>query len=195
MHLLRDPFGFEAIFHSYKGRVYSYVLAIVKSGENAEEVTQEVFIKLWLCREMLEQVDNLDAFVFVIARNKALDHLRKAAYDVRLLNALKGYQSEGVSDVDELMTAKDYQVMVAQAVRALSPQRKKVYELSRVEGLNHEEIADRLKLSRNTVKNHLVEALRLIRQHLYKTGGITGLLAFYMAPELFCEYIKSVLHF
>lgn len=190
MHTIRDTAGFERIFHSYKGKIHGYALNLVRSPEAAEEVTQEIFIKLWLCREMLEQVDNLDAFIYVIARNKALDHLRKAAYDVKLLNNLKGLTPQEDNNLTERIAAKDYEVIVQQAVNALSPQRKKVYQLSRVEGLNHDEIAERLQLSKNTVKNHLVEALRFIREHLYKTAGIGALLAFSVEPAIFFHLFR-----
>lgn len=180
MQLVRGHLSFEDIFHLYKERIHSYVLAIVKSGEHAGEITQEILIKLWLCREMLDQVENLDAYIYVIARNKALNHLRKAAYDVRLLNELKNFMPAEQNNVADHMAVRDYELLVSQAVDALSPQRRKVYQLSRVEGLNHDEIAERLRLSKNTVKNHLVESLKQIRNHLHRAGGAALLLTAYM---------------
>ncbi|MBS1533389.1 MAG: RNA polymerase sigma-70 factor [Bacteroidetes bacterium] len=180
MQLAEDNRSFEAIFHRYKNRVYSYALAIVKSEENAEEVTQEIMIKLWLCREMLDQVDNLDAYVYVIARNKSLNHLRKAAYDMKLMNELKSFIPEEHNNVDDRISVRDHELLLQNAVNSLSPQRKQVYHLSRVEGLSHDEIADRLHLSKQTVKNHLVEALKLIRTHLYKSGGVAIVLTAFM---------------
>jgi RNA polymerase sigma-70 factor (ECF subfamily) len=160
--------------------VYRYVLPIVKSAEAAEEITQEIFIKLWLCREMLDQVDNLDAYIYVIAWNKSLNHLRKAAYDVRLLNELKSFMTDEQNNTEDRMAVKDYELLLNNAVNTLSPQRRQVYHLSRVEGLNHDEIAEKMHLSKQTVKNHLVEALKLIRSHLHSTGGAAFLLSLYM---------------
>lgn len=178
MHVVRD--NFDDVFRLYKDRIYRYVLVIVKSTEAAEELTQEILIKLWLCRDLLNKVDNLDGYIYVIARNKALNHLRKAAYDLRLMNELKSFMQDEQNNVDDRITANDYDVLVKQALATLSPQRRKVYELSRVEGLNHEEIAGRLSLSKNTVKNHMVEALKHIRSYINKSGGAALLLTVYM---------------
>src|SRR5580692_8173228 len=87
-----DPF--KRLFDSYKNRVYGYVMAITHSPYSAEEITQEIFIKLWLCRDLLHEVENLDGYIFTIARNRTLNHLRKAAYDTRLLREL---QERGLS--------------------------------------------------------------------------------------------------
>src|ERR1700761_6283752 len=81
--------AFKRLFDSYKNRLYGYVLAITHSHYTAEEITQEIFIKLWLCRDMLHGVENMDRYLFAIARNKTLNHLRKAAYDVKLLRELQ----------------------------------------------------------------------------------------------------------
>ncbi|HTD42305.1 MAG TPA: RNA polymerase sigma-70 factor [Mucilaginibacter sp.] len=180
MHIERGLLSFEQIFHSYKERVYSYVLAIVKSNDAAEEVTQEIMIKLWLCREMLDQVENLDAYIYVIARNKSLNHLRKVAYDLRLLNELKSFIPDEYSNTEDRIAVKDYELLLTNAVNSLSPQRRQVYHLSRVEGLSHDEIAERLNLSKQTVKNHLVEALKSIRIHLSMAGGAALVLTLYM---------------
>ncbi|MFS2185595.1 RNA polymerase sigma-70 factor [Mucilaginibacter sp. Mucisp84] len=178
MYVVRD--NFDDIFRTYKDRIYRYVVVIVKSGEVAEELTQEILIKIWLCRDLLNHVDNLDAYIYTIARNRALNHLRKAAHDMRLLIELKGSMQPEQNNIDDRIIANDYDVMVNQALNNLSPQRRKVYELSRVEGLNHEEIASRLNLSKNTVKNHMVEALKHIRAYLQKNGGAALLLTAYM---------------
>src|ERR1700722_16294202 len=81
--------SFKRLFDNYKNRLYGYVLAIARSPYTAEEITQEIFIKLWLCRDVLHKVDNLDGYIFTMARNGTLNHLRKAAYDVKLLHELQ----------------------------------------------------------------------------------------------------------
>ena len=61
--------SFKRLFDNYKNRLYGYVLAIARSPYTAEEITQEIFIKLWLCRDVLHKVDNLDGYIFTMARN------------------------------------------------------------------------------------------------------------------------------
>ncbi len=175
-----DSSSFEQIFHAYKNRIVNYVLTIVKTEEAAKEVTQEIMIKLWLCREALDKINNLDGYIYTIARNKALNHLRKAAYDVKLLAELSRFAPQQHNNTDDRISLKDYEQLLKNAVNTLSGQRRQVYQLSRVEGLSHEQIAQRMHLSKKTVKNHLVAALKLIRQHLQQTGGTAIVLTLFI---------------
>jgi RNA polymerase sigma-70 factor (ECF subfamily) len=174
--------AFSVLFTTYKNRLFGYVLAITHSKYIAEEITQEIFIKLWLCRDILHQVDNLDGYIFTVARNKTLNHLRKAAHDMKLLRDLQvlGNPDKSNNNVEERALVTEYDKLLRDALTLLSPQRRLVYQLSRHKGLNHEEIAHQLQLSRHTVKNHMVEALRFIRVYLGKHGSTILLLAAFL---------------
>lgn len=166
--------SFKCLFDNYKNRLYGYVLTITRSHYTAEEITQEIFVKLWLCRETLHEVDNLDGYIFTIARNKTLNHLRKAAYDVRLRRELqeRALSADRSNNVEERTLVSEYDRLLQDALAHLSPQRRLVYVMSRQRGLNHEEIAHQLQLSRHTVKNHLVEALRFLRHYFVEHGSV-----------------------
>src|SRR5579863_7598535 len=118
----RPQFGanaFNCLFDSYKNRIYGYVLAIAHSPYAAEEITQEIFIKLWLRRDILHEVENLDGYIFTIARNKTLNHLRKAAYDVRLLRELQVRAlsaGEGVNNVEERALSGEFDRLLRDAL-------------------------------------------------------------------------------
>jgi RNA polymerase sigma-70 factor (family 1) len=173
-----DPF--KRLFDSYKNRIYGYVMSIAHSPYAAEEITQEIFIKLWLCRDLLHEVENLDGYIFTIARNRTLNHLRKAAYDTRLLRELQGLVMPQHNNVEERALVTEYDQLLRNALSLLSPQRRRVFQMSRDGGLNHEEIAEQLHLSRNTVKNHMVEALRIIRSYLGQHGSVLLVLIFFL---------------
>lgn len=171
---------FDYLFKQYKKRIYIYVLKIVKSPFLAEEITQEIFIKLWLYQDKLAGISNLDGFIFKIVRNHSFNHLRKIAYDERLLKEVLAFAAPEQNNIDEKIITADYQLLVQEALNCLSPQRRLVYELSRKKGLNYEEIASQLNLSRNTVKNHIVSALKHIHNYLSKNGiSIAVLLLFF----------------
>ena len=173
--------AFDLVFDKYKKRIYAYVLTIVKSDFTAEEITQEIFIKLWLCQDKLPTINNLDGFIFKTVRNHALNHLRKAACNDRLLKEILKYIIPEQNNIDDRLITADYQLLLQEALNKLSPQRRLVYELSRNKGLNYEEIAAQLNLSRNTVKNHIVSALKQIRCYLSENGiSIAILLLFLM---------------
>lgn len=171
---------FRAIFDAYRNRLFGYVLAISHSHYTAEEITQEIFLKLWLCRDMLDRVDNLEHYIFTIARNKTLNHLRKAATDGRLLIELQEKMLPANNNVEEKSKMAECEKLLGEAIGLLSPRRRLVYQLSRHQGLNHEQIASQLQLSNNTVKNHLVEALAFIRGYLERHGAISLLLFFFL---------------
>ena len=166
--------SFKCLFDTYKNRLYGYVLAITRCPYTAEEITQEIFIKLWLRRDILHEVENLDGYIFTVARNKTLNHLRKAAYDVRLLLELQARAASNYcsNNVEERALSGEFDRLLRDALALMSPQRRLVYLLSRQHGMNHEEIAQQLRLSRNTVRNHMVEALRFLRRYFGEHGSI-----------------------
>lgn len=175
-----DEADFSLLFETYKEQVYGYVLTVVKLSQVAEEITQDIFIKLWTCRDMLGDIKNLDGYIYILSRNHALNSLRQVKYDERLFEELRTTISEQHHPLEEYLLDRDYQQLLSDALNTLSPQRKIVYQLSREEGLSINEIAIRLQLSPNTVKNHLVASLKNIRQYLEGCGDITLLLTFFM---------------
>ncbi|MBL1411557.1 RNA polymerase sigma-70 factor [Sphingobacterium faecale] len=177
---LGNELAFNHYFSVYNKQVYGYILAIVKDSFVAEEITQDVFIKLWSCRDLLHNIRNIDNYIFVLCRNRSLNYLRKVRHDQEALAELKKFISDHHSPVDEHLLQCDYEQLLAEAVSSLSPQRRIVFQLSRYEGLSIQEIAEQLHLSPNTVKNHLVVSLKYIRQYLERHAGITALLTFFM---------------
>ena len=174
-----DDIRFNCLFDAYKNRLYGFVFAISNSHYIAEEMTQEIFMKVWLRRDILLAVDNIEGYLFAMARNSTLNHLRKAKNDARIMHELQSAMHPAKNDVEEWTASHECETIVREAITLLSPQRKLVYQLSRNEGLNHEQIAGELRLSRNTVKNHLIEALRLIRKHISaSTVIVSSFLAF-----------------
>ena len=162
-----DAKAFKAIFDTYRSRLYYYIFGFVKSGQVAEELVMDVFMKLWTGREMIAQIENFDGFLFRVAHNKTIDFLRSAAKDPNFRELL-WEEMQLVSDAgaDNVLISHEYEEKVREAIALLSPQRKKVYQLSREMDLTHEEIAIQLNLSKSTVNNHLVEARQFIRRYL-----------------------------
>lgn len=167
---------FMHLFETYKNRLYGYVISICHSAYAAEEITQEIFLKLWLNRKELHHISNQESYIFTIARNKTLNYLRKASYDEKLLREIQLLMDRSPNDVEEYNAAAECNSLLEKAITMLSPQRRHVYRLSRYQGLNYDQIAEHLHLSRNTVKNHLVEALRFIRNYLGRNGVFLFLL-------------------
>jgi RNA polymerase sigma-70 factor (ECF subfamily) len=174
-HTPTEEASFKKLYDEYKNRLYGYILAIVHSPDAAKDITQELFIKLWVNRNMLVHIIDHEHYIFTMARNKTLNYIRKANNDARVMDQLKNYMAPDHNEVEEQIIYTEYQQLVGKALENLSPQRRLVFRLSRYQGLRLEEIARQMSLSKNTVKNHLVEALRYIRNYL-ANHGITFLL-------------------
>ena len=169
---------FKLLFDRFKKPVHDYIQTITGSHEVAEEITQEVFIRLWRKKESYHEIENIDYYIFRIARNESMRYFKKAAVETQLFRELQKRMTTENNNISEYINYKETEVLLNNAIASLSPKRQKVYQLSRRQGLRLEEIATEMKLSYNTVRNHLVEALRQIRQYYLKHLSITLLLYF-----------------
>ena len=161
-----DEAAFKIIFDLYKVKLYRYIFSVAKSEEIAEELVHDVFLKIWTNQQMLIQVDNPATYIYTIARNKTLDHLRKVAREKKLIDAVWNSMAGFHNDTQELIEANESDKLIKEAINGLSAQKQLIYQLSRNEGLNHEQIAQKLNISKSTVNNHLVEAIKQIKAYL-----------------------------
>lgn len=175
-----DERSFRELFDLYADKMHQYIYAITRSEYMTEEVTQELFLILWRKRGDLAQVENMDGYVFRIARNLAVNLLKKAALDNKLATDLYKRSLKVPNHAEDPLAEKAVQGLIEKAVMELPAQPRKIYLLSRKENMNYDEIANATGLSRNTVKNHLQKALNDIRDYLVKHGyqlTLAGLLA------------------
>ncbi|MBE9599554.1 RNA polymerase sigma factor [Pedobacter sp. MC2016-24] len=165
-----DESAFEKIYHSYVKRLAPFIEKMVHSRDLTEEIIQEIFVQLWVNRLLLQHVSHPTAYLFQIATNKTLDYLKKIANNARLMDKVAYSSTELVYNTEEQVAFKESTAIIEQAIAALPEKRRLIFNLSRKEGLTHEQIAERLNISRNTVKNQLVTALKFIRVFAEKYG-------------------------
>lgn len=159
--------AFRELYDRYIQQVYAYSYFLTRSNEQSEDLSQELFTKIWTKRNELARLDNFDAWLTTLVRNQAYNYLRKNALEQRHLKQL--YQQQPTSEstgTEAVVIGKEYAKLYEEAIENLPPQQKKVFLLSRKEGLKHEEIASNMGISLNTVKNHMKAALFSIRTHL-----------------------------
>ena len=120
-----DEAAFTEIFHHYSQRIWSFVLKKAKSESIAEEIVQEVFLKLWVKKEMATGIEDLTAFLYTMAANKLYDHFKKVAGDSRKLESLwLQVQQTAISNpVEEHMDLRESMHIINQAIEQLPPQR------------------------------------------------------------------------
>lgn len=167
---LDEEQAFRLFFERYKEKVYYFILTMVKSPAETEELVQDVFLRLWVSRQGLAAVDNPGTYLMVMARNRSLDHIKRSAHDRQMKQHLSG-KEQNSNYTEQDLDLKQSRQLLEQAISKLSPQQQKVYRLSREAGLNRDQIAEQLGIAPNTVKNHLAEALAAIRTYMQGRDG------------------------
>jgi RNA polymerase sigma-70 factor (ECF subfamily) len=170
MHLERiasgDQKSFAIIFAHYSKFVYSFSLKLTRSENLAEEILQEVFLKLWVHRSTLPEIENFGAYLNRITRNHCYNVIRRLAHETLISSELVYAMTEEVHTTENEVIGRDMQQSLNKAINQLTPQQKLVYTMCHQDGLKYEEVAGRLNISRSTVHTHMKLALRLIRKYL-----------------------------
>jgi len=163
---------FADLFKKHEYRLHTLVLKLTRSNQYARDIIQEVFLKLWEHRAQMHTIQNVEAWLYRLTENKVIDFLRKAAADSRLKETIWKNQPETFNETEDHVVAREYNQIIQKAVDQLPPQRKLIYQLNREKGLNYQEIADRLAISKHTVKNQLSTALQSIRGFLLRSARL-----------------------
>jgi len=160
--------AFRQIFDRYQNKLLLYTMTIVKSEGVAKDLVQEAFVRLWMNRETIDRDGSLGGYLYTIARNLSLNYLKHVTHDRNLKNRLWQMMqgTEDRFDLDEESDDDKRHRLIQQAIRQMPPRRQLIFRLSREEGYTHVEIADKLNISKNTVKNHVVAALKDIKAYL-----------------------------
>lgn len=166
-----DHAAFEAIFIHYTKRLFPFILKMTRDESSAEEIMQEVFISIWTKREKFAAVDNYQGYIFQITTNQTINYLRSQARTHIRLNNLARKIVETENSTEEKIDLRQSEAIVKEVIESLPPQRKLIFKLSREQGLSHDQIADQLHISKNTVKNQIMEAMRMIKEQLERKAG------------------------
>jgi RNA polymerase sigma-70 factor (ECF subfamily) len=160
-----DESAFVILFDTFKHYIYAAAYKLSDSHLVAEEVVQEVFLKVWIRRISLEEVTHFKAWLFTIARNETFDMMKRMAKEELQKAGWKQSAPPALQYADELLLNKEYESIMLEAISMLPPQQYKVYELVKTKGLSREYAATILNLSPETVKAHLSQAMRKIRSY------------------------------
>lgn len=167
-----DPSAFAEIYNQYRSKILVYAVALCKSMDLAEEIVQEVFIKIWQKKSQINPDMHFGAYIKKITLNHVLNHLKKVSREKLLQKELLGYIEVLRNSTEENLLEKELLKTYDEAINNLPPQKKLIYYMSRTEDLSHDEIAEKLSISKNTVKNHMVEATRFIRNYVSKNDSV-----------------------
>jgi RNA polymerase sigma-70 factor (family 1) len=175
-----DALAYRQLFDGYRKRVFSFAFYLIKNEAQAEDITQDIFAKIWEKRIELAKVLNFNAWLKTIVRNHTYSLLRRVALERIVLGHIKEGLPSDDRRTEDAAIIRDYEELLYKTIQSLPEQQRKVYLLSRQEGLKHQEIAEKMGLTVNTVKNYIKIALAKIRQSLDDHTDIMILLALAM---------------
>ena len=159
--------AFDAIYKQYCKRLYGFVIRYVKQEADAEEIVQEVFIKIWENRDKIDVYSSFESYLFTISYNSAISLLRKRVQEKKYLEHLTSLQEiESGFELTDEIHFNELNDTIKYLLNKLTPRQKEIFQLSREEGLTHEEIAKKLGISVSTVKNHIVSVLRFLKSNI-----------------------------
>ena len=162
-----DRIAFYNIYERYCKRLYGFVLRYIKQKEDAEEIVQEVFVKIWESRNKIDAYSSFESFLFTIAYNTTISLLRKRANEHKYLEHLKSLQQFNSSpDLIDEINFNELNNRVKLLLNELTPRQKEIFQLSREDGLTHDEIAKKLDISVNTVKKHMANTLAFLKSQI-----------------------------
>jgi RNA polymerase sigma-70 factor (ECF subfamily) len=168
--------AFRALYDSYERPLYRFAVYLTKSPDIAEEVVQEAFIRLWEKRMNLAPDSHILGFLKKIVQNLVINIYKKAGRDRSLLRHIHQQMEVLEHGNAGAVLEKELQRVYRAALDRLPPQQRAVFTLSRDGNLSYQEIADQLGLSRHTVRNHMVEALRSVRRYVAHNADLACLI-------------------
>ena len=168
--------AFEKIYKLYSPRLFGNIYKMVKSQATAQEILQEVFIKIWNNRGGLDPERCFRSYLFRIAENIVYDFFRKVARDKKMQSRLLALAIEHYEHIEEMLLRKENALILQKAIDSLSPQRHEVFRLCKLEGKSYDEVSKQLGISASTISDHIVKANKAVREYLIDHMDMTILL-------------------
>jgi len=156
--------AFAALYEQHRERLYAYVWHLVKSHEIAEEIFQDVFVKVWQNRATIDLSKSFSAYLSTIAQNTAYDHFRRIASDRTKMEQLAlAMEDHEPAAVESLIARREAQGHLDDILARMPKKCREVYVLCKIEGRSHEEVSKMLNVSKSTINNHMTKASRIVR--------------------------------
>jgi RNA polymerase sigma-70 factor (family 1) len=177
--------AFREMVDHYHSLLYSFIADLTRNRELAEEITQDIFLQIWMSREVLNHVVNFHSYLFVMAKNHSLNCLRSALRERKRFDKWQQEEVNLAAFNDDTEVIHPKQSLVMQAIEQLPAQQRTAWIMSRRDGKMHTEIAQAMHISKETVKKHIQYANAAIRKHIEQHIG--SLLIIIAAAETFSK--------
>ena len=164
-----NEMAFELIFHRTKGKLKGFLKKVLPVGEDEESIMQEIYLKLWSKRTIVETDKNFETFLFTLARNMVIDVMRKRLNKQKYLEDLYTQLKEEQRNSLDTLAAVEYSELeqkIFELINKLPEKRQEIFKLNRIEGFTYKEIAAKLDISENTVDTQIRKALTFLRSEM-----------------------------
>lgn len=159
--------AYKIVYDRYQRQVYFFVYAITKSAYAAEEIVQEVFIKIWMIRESLQPDRSFEAFLFAVVRHLSYNYLRTVTNSRSLKEELRKNLTHFTRYTEDVILLMEYETLLEDILTRIPKQKRHIFMLSKRQGKSNQDITNLLSFSSKTVKNHLWAILQTIRRQLH----------------------------
>jgi RNA polymerase sigma-70 factor (ECF subfamily) len=172
LHLISEGsnYAFQVVYDHHKNNIYVFAIKALKSPLLAQEVVQDVFLKLWFEREKLAKINSLESWLFIVTKNHLLNQLKKIAKEWKRVDDsfLENNTNEDLGL--DFLDKKVYAELHESAINQLTKTQKKVYQLIRVEKKSYQDASASLGISVETLKKHMTTALVTVRTFITSNG-------------------------
>ncbi|WP_316838287.1 RNA polymerase sigma factor [Pedobacter nutrimenti] len=161
-----DQAAFNELYRKYERKIFYNLSKLVHSNHIAAELHQDVFLKVWQSRSQLNTELPFEAFLVTIAKNMAIDFYRSTSRNKKLMDHLISLMTELHDPITDLMEAKDYRMILENAVSKLPPQRQLVFRYIKLEDKSYENAAVYFGVSVGTIKDHMAKAMAFLKEEM-----------------------------
>jgi RNA polymerase sigma-70 factor, ECF subfamily len=164
---LGDEQAFELFFRKYNIRLCAFANKFLNNPEESQEVVQDMFVKIWEARDEIDPENSLKSYVFKTVQNLSINKLRRKKVESKYIEIFQlVYVDNHEFSAQESLQVRELEAHIVRSIKKLPGECRKIFELSRSEGLKYKEIAETLNISVKTVESQMSKALRSLRVEL-----------------------------
>jgi RNA polymerase sigma-70 factor (ECF subfamily) len=158
--------AFKQLYISHYRSIFAYALKFTKSADLAEDIAQDVFLKIWENRETLSEVRHFKSYLFTTCKNMTLNLLARASRETKIMDQVIYGAQKFHLDTENKLQQQEYERLLHEAIEQLPPQRKLIFRLCKIEGKSYEEVAAQMGISAGTINDHIVKGTKSVREYL-----------------------------
>lgn len=159
-----NQMAFKSLFNRYAKRIYNFSFSYLHNEHQSEELVQDVFLKIWENRKNIDSSKNFKSYLFKICVNLIYDYLRKESNKFKFIESVEIEEGEDKTYNDVLYN--ETKERLEKLTNKMPEQRRKIFNLNKIEGLSHNEIAHKLNISVRTVESQVYKSVKFLKEHL-----------------------------